>query len=321
MSDQNPNVQLTAGSQTPVNAGSPTNNQPYGSGMTQVDSGPAALLYDLSNELIEIYSEVQALYNEMTQLETNVQKTSINAGADAQVGAAKDQAFAIGSQAFGSFLGGAVAIGQAGMTSYTNTEATTQLGTEEGNLTQLNTLSKTSQAVANGNPDVIVSDENTTPTDSAVEARALELQNGTYKSTNPQSAANAEYSKNLDQAALQKLQQNGGLDDFRSDLQDSIANQSRTVNNLQTQIQLNQTKWNTYGQIGTGVANGVTQSFQAGFTAASGTQQACQQISQGNQSLANGTAESTRQGIGKYYDQIASVIASARQGAQAYAQT
>ncbi|MBS0605015.1 MAG: hypothetical protein JSS60_08305 [Verrucomicrobia bacterium] len=313
MSDQNTNVQVTAGS--------PANNQPYSSGMDQVGSGPAALLYDLSNELIKIYSEVQALYNQMTTMETNVQKTTINAGAAAQIGAAQEQASAIGCQAAGSFASAGVSIGTSALTAYSSSETTTQLGTEEGNMTHLNALNKTSQAVATGNPDVIVSDEGTLPTSGDVEARALELKNGVYKSANPRTAADAEYSKNLDQMALKKMQENGGLSAFRDELQDSIANQSRTINNLQTQLQVNQTKFNTYGQIATGVANGSAQAGQASFTAAQGNQQACQQISQGTQQLANGTAETTRQGIGKYYDQIASVIASARQGAQAYAQT
>lgn len=290
---------------SPSNVGAPA----YGN-MNQVSSGPAGILYTLANQLMVVYNELQTLNSEMTVAETNVQSKTIKAAADAQITAAANQAWSIGCQAIGSLASaGASAFSLIGE-NMKNSSLTDELGKEQPKLDNLNKLQEVTRAPAPNNPVVAEQEADLPPTSARSRAEQLlqdcESAPGTSAEDN-----RAAYESMTDDERIQ----------FKKDLQERITAQEKVINTLQTKINYNQTTINTASQLISGVTNTASQAGQAVCTWQSGAAQAAKEVSNGVSQMAGGTAESTRSQIAKYYDMVASIIAAARSGAQAYAQT
>src|SRR3989304_5210281 len=94
--------------------------------MDKINSGPAALLYNLSNQIIKI-----------------------QAAASAQIAAGKDQARALRAQAVGSFANAAVTGAQLGGESYSNSSNFKTSKTQEAELNNLNSINELKAPPAN----------------------------------------------------------------------------------------------------------------------------------------------------------------------------
>lgn len=298
-------------------------------GMNQVGSGPAALLYTLSNKLISIYSNLEELYDKMTQLEVSTQNATMQAGYNAQKASAAQQSYGILAQFGGTLFSGVMSLGQYVGTNLASSSATQELSTENSTLSTMKSISEP-LATAKKGPEVVVGAQPFVADQDAMD-RASELESGQWK-TKIAGYENADQLKDLDLRACRYLNgdaektENGvvrstKLTNLEKKLSEAIASQSNIVNAKQTELSMIQTRYGNFGQMGTAAGNAASQGAQAHFTQEQGMQQASQQISQGIQSMAASQAETTRQGIGSYYNQIASLIAAARQGSQAYAQT
>ena len=292
--------------------------QPYGS-MGQVGSGPAAELYTLANQLMALYNEMEALYNEMTQLEVNTQSQTLQASAQAQRDAAKWQALAIGAQAAGTLLGAVATGATMHMENTQNKDNIDNLNKEQPKLDSLNNLEKSTR-IATNNPtsgNALPDDQPPVAEDQPARIRARQLLQRNYEPAPglDEKGVQADYNKAYNAMSVKERIQ------FRNNLHDDINGQEKVVNTAMSKIQTTQTTIQQKSQLLNAGANLIGQAGQATFTGIQGNSQAGQQIASGVSQMASGTAETTRQNIGKFYDMCASLISAARQGAQAYAQT
>lgn len=318
--------QVTASSASPAvitNQSSP--QDPYNGGLYQVSGGPAALLYTLSNELIVIYEELQQLYSEISKEETSTQAQTINAGATAQEAATKHQAYAIGCDAAGSLIGGFISVGTTVLTAKLNGAQTKNLTAADSKMTQLKSLDSAIQEVKLNNSNGVLKNYPNQENPNTV-IRSNELKAGKLNSTSLQNLTPKEL-QNVNEEAYVRLAQErtptgrSVQEDIAEKLRGEIASQSREINDIHSHIQTKTTTYQGYSQLANGLATGTAQCLKADQTTKSGSSQAAQQISSGVSQMANTTAETTKQNFSKYYDSVSGVIAAARQGAQAYAQT
>lgn len=298
----------------------------YGS-MDQVNSGPAGLLYTLANDLIKIYNQLQKLYNEITVAETNVQATTITAGADAQRAASQNQAFSIAFEAAGAFAGAAITLGTSIAEGKSNLENSNAMKPQEEELNRLNDLDKLTPLQT----DVVVAGGSEThppavppPVDSDVLDRANSLRmDPAYLSADDRQLLQSDYEqlKEKNQEAVNAMQGPKEYETFKSNLQERISAKEKAVNTIQSRIQSTQSSFQQTGSIASNLINAGTSGGKAYFTNKSGQMEAVKQVNDGVTRLASGTADTTRQGIAQDYAKVSDVIASARAGAQAYAQT
>lgn len=295
-----------------------TENNSYGSqsgfgGMDQVSSGPAGLLYSLSNQLIKVYNELQDLYGKVAVAETSVQQETINAGAAAQIDAAEQQKYGMFAQAAEALAGAAITGITTGVDSYKSSDIYKEMGeaeAEKAPLEKLDELQKGTDPASHliGNPP-----PNAVPAD--ITARVNELKNGNYAYN-----VNNPHDMVKNQRAINQMSPDE-FAQFKKDLDNKIMDKDKRVNTLQTRRQTQQTSYNTYSQIATQMANTVGKGVESSTTAKAGQAQALQQTSSGVQQMAGSTADSSRGSIGQDYAKVSDAIAAARQGAQAYAQT
>jgi len=292
---------------------SPSSPQPYGS-MNQVNSGPAGELYTLSNELIAIYNQLEQLYNEMTVAETKVQSTTITAAADAQRASATAQAWSYGCQAAGSFASAGATLGTTIATFKANSELTTKLLDQDNKLKNLKGINNLK---APPPPGVTVSDSVAKP--NAEQPRANDLKNGTYK-FDDDSGLTPDQVATSNQSAINTMKPDE-YKTFKSNLQKNIQTAQEAATKTQQTMTYTQTSYSQYGDLAKGGLSGLAQGGQATATYKSEVDKAAQQVESGVQSMASGTAETTRQNNGQMYAKVSDAIAAAKQGAQAYAQT
>jgi hypothetical protein len=286
--------------------------QPYGL-IGQLSSGPAGVLYSLANQLIAIYNRLQELYNQMTQAETLVQRDTITAGAKAQMSAASSQAWSIGCQAFGAFA----SAGITAFTSYTaqkgNKASMEKLGVQEKELAPLKSLDDLKKT----GPNLNVGEEGLESAHVATQ-RASDFTN--QRNYHFEETGDAKVIEQRNQDAINTM----NADEyklFKTNLAKEIESKTSEINTTQSKIQAHQSTWQTYGQIASSLTNTGSQAGQAGFTYAAENARASQQVANGITQMASSSADNTRGNIGQYYAKVSDVIAAARQGAQAYAQT
>ncbi len=281
----------------------------YGS-MDQVSSGPAALLYTLSNELISIYNEMQASYCDMTTKEAEVQENTINTAAEAQRQQAEYQAWGIACQAFGAAISAGSSIFSVVAESRTNKQDTDLAGTQKADLDKMDKLQAVTRGVA---PAQRVTGPATDDEDPYIDARKKQLLDDP---TVPSKATDAE--NGAAYAAMDEKEQLR----FKQDLQEKITAKEKALNTTQSRINHRQTQIQTWGQLITGTGNALGQGGQAVYTGLAGQQQAAQQLTSSVTQMANSTAETTKQNLGKYYDTAIQASNAAKEAARAsYAQT
>jgi len=296
---------------TQNNASNPTQgSQPSYGGMDQVCSGPAGMLYSLSNQLIMVYNELQDLYGKVAIAETDVQQSTIKAGAASQRSAAALQAWTTGAQAAEAIVGAVVS----GATNYLETgenktidDEMTGLEADVQPLKDLDALTRNPVP-----PGRTIGDANFTP--QSVATRETELKNGQYQYTGQGNATT------INQHAIDGMSDQD-FAQFKKELDTKITDKEKRINTLQSRRLATQQKFNSYGQIVSQGANTLLKGTEAGLTGAAGAYQAQMQVANGVQGMANSTADAARGSIGQDYAKVSDVIASARQGAQAYAQT
>lgn len=298
---------------TQNNASNPTQGSlPSYGGMDQVCSGPAGMLYSLSNQLITIYNDLQTLYGKVAVAETNVQQSTITASAIAQRDAANQQSFTIVGQAIESGIGAAVSIGTMVGENLVTKGIDDQIGNAEGKLSPLKEL----ESLEPGAPIAahMIGDPGILPATS-IATRTTALKNGTYDFGETPQVAKINNQKAIDQMTPQEFT------DFKKALNTKISAGESNVNTLQSRRTYVQNRANTFGQMTTGAVNGSLKGWESVTTAAAGNAQAQVQVANGVQGMANSTADAARGSIGQDYAKVSDVIAAARQGAQAYAQT
>ena len=282
--------------------------------MDKINSGPAALLYNLSNQIIKIYNQLQELYSEVNRDATAVQLKEIQASASAQIAAGKDQARALRAQAVGSFANAAVTGAQLGGESYSNSSNFKTSKTQEAELNNLNSINELKAPPAN----VTIGDNAEGPT-SPEQLRTSQMKNGTYKFDDDNDSSPAEIAtKNQDAINAMNAEDHAA---FKSTLQEKITAQEKALNTTQGRIQENQTRWNSVAQMANNGVNSISQGANALCTEYAANDQSQQQVASGLSQISNSIADSGRQNLSLYYSKISDVIAAARQGSQAYAQT
>lgn len=292
-----------------ASASDPAPQPPYGGGgMRWVSTGPAALLYSLANQLISIYARLQALYSEITQSEVTLQSQTIMAGADAQRAAGKQQANALYCQAVGSFASGLVTAATALMTNRSNKPLAEKVGTQETELSNLKNLDK-----IQNKPDLVVTDEEK-PNATDINNRKAELLKDKNYLTKKFEGRNAKFMENLDKAAIGSMDSKE-FETFQSNLQSEMSNLTKRINDTHSMIQTNTTQISSQGQMFNGFVTGSAQVGQGIYTAKAAQYNAAEKVNSGVQQLANSTGETTRSNLAKYYDAVAGLIATARQGA------
>ena len=287
-------------------------NPPYNGSMDQVSSGPAGILYTLSNDLIAIYNEVEELYNEMTIAEVNVQKNTIKAGADAQRTTATNQMLGYIAQGVGSLASAGITAGTTIMEGKGMKEDNAILSKQQGELNSLKNLNGIeripNQAVGPGGdrPDLSL--------------RAKNMMNGD-KYEFPDDAG--------DQAPTVEAQNKNAIGEFsdteyatyKTNLAEKISAQEKAINTTQLRINSRTTSTQMTSQMYTAGAQTLTQGAQATTAYYSGKYEAVKQVTSGVTQMASSTADNTRSQIGQFYSKVDQTIANARQGAQTYAQT
>jgi hypothetical protein len=265
--------------------------------------------------LISIYAELQALYNEISKSETSVQSKMINSGADAQRDVAYHQGWATRWQAIGSTLGAGVTLATTVGTQFSNKSEIDKLGSQEKQMSQLKDLNELTKNTNLNHPDVVVTNADANDPVNIRRRELLNATNGNYESSqlpNVDATVNENAIKSMSPSERELLQEK---------LREDITNKTRTTNDIHSTIQTNTTKLSNYSQLGSGGFNALSQWQQASHTSEQGQSQAAQQVCSGVSQMANTTADTGRQGVTKYYDAVGGIISSARQGAQAYAQT
>ena len=282
--------------------------------MDKISSGPAAILYNLSNQIIKIYSQLQELYAKVNIEATQVQLTEIQASADAQTAAGKSQAASLWAQAGGSLANAGVTGAQLGAESYSNSSNFKTSLTQDAELNNLNSINELKAPPE----DVTIGDNAEGPTPPE-QLRTSQMKNGTYKFDDDNDFSPAEIAtKNQDAINAMNAEDHAA---FKSTLQEKITAQEKALNTTQSRINYNQTRYSSGAQIVNNLTNCASQGVQAGYATAAAEHQSDQQLASGFSQIANSIADSGRQNLSLYYSKISDVIAAARQGSQAYAQT
>jgi hypothetical protein len=287
-------------------------------GMNQVSSGPAGLLYSLSNELIMIYNELQDLYGKVAMAETSVQQSTIIANAASQRQAAVLRAVAIGCQAGEAIAGAAVT----GITGYKTAQKNSALDTEmaaiEDKLAPLKALDGIEKTAADAQGARRFGQGVGPQQVDEVAPRMNDLLDRRYDYSGTRTDA-AEL-RDLDQHAINAMnpdQYRG----YKDRLGAEINTHEKRLNTKQSTRLENQQTFKQYGDIFSQGANIALKSAETTTTTLAGKEDANIQVANGVQSMANSTADSARGSIGQNYAKISDAIAAARQGANAYAQT
>ncbi len=291
-----------------------TSSQGFSS-MNQLDSGPAALLYTLANKLIQVYNQLQESYNEMTKAEVSVQQSTIAASAQEQRSTASAEAAGYWCQMGATLASAAVTAVSAFMEGKNNVENNVKLAAQDAQLGKLNALEKIEPKA----PNIIVEEEETAalPT-SPAQTRALAMKNGKFEFADDATlTADQIAAKNQEAIDAMKPKQ---YERYRNNLQSKIEAQERAKNTTTLNLNRNQTDYQQKTQIANNIFNTAAQGGQALSKNLSGEHQAGQQVASGVTSMASSTADNTRGEINKY-DKAGDLYASARQGAQAYANT
>ncbi|GEM_PF-6962327 len=285
--------------------------QPGFGGMNQVSSGPAGLLYSLSNQLIQIYNQLQNLYGQVANAETTVQQDTIISGAAAQTDAAIQQSNSIYFQMGEALFGGVATAGSTAFEAYKGGDLDNQMGDLEKEKAPLEQLDKLQKKEDLNFGRTIGTRE---PTGTEITARVNELKSGKYANTGTHDP------EVINQKAINEMSDED-YTQFKKDLDNKLMDKEKRINTLQSRRQVQQSSYNSYSQIGTQMANSAFKGGEATTTARAGQAQAIQQTSSGVQQMAGSTADSSRGSIGQDYAKVSDAIAAARQGAQAYAQT
>jgi hypothetical protein len=288
--------------------------------MNQVSSGPAGLLYSLSNELIMIYNELQDLYGKVAVAETSVQQSTIIANAASQKQAAVLRAVVIGCQA-GEALAGAAVTGITGYkTAKENSAIDTDMDAIEDKLAPLKALDGMDKMDIEG-ARTFGQGVNRQAQPGEVNARMDDLLDRRYdyraNGNNPPRTDAAEI-KELDQQAVNAMNPDQ-YRQYKDRLGSEIKMHEERLNNKQSTRLQNQTTFKQYGDIFSQGAGVALKGVETTTTTLAGAQDANIQVTNGVQSMANSTADSARGSIGQNYAKISDAIAAAKQGANAYA--
>ena len=300
----------------------PKVSQPTSGGMDQVSSGPAGLLYSLSNELILIYNELQDLYGKVAIAETTVQASTITANAASQKQAAVLQAATIGCQAGEAFAGAVVT----GATGYFETKKNSAIDTDitaiQNKLEELKALDGMDKKATDLQGARVFGQGAVGGQVDEVAPRMNDLLNRhyEYRATANGPARDAAQIKQLDQHAINAMSDDQ-YSQYKSKLGDEIGIYEKRLNTKNSERLHNQQTYTQNAQLYTQGANIAFKGAEAYTTARGGKEQANIQVTNGVQQMANSTADSARGSIGQNYAKVSDAIAAARQGANAYAQT
>ncbi len=292
-----------------------TSSQGFSS-MNQLDSGPAALLYTLANKLIQIYNQLQESYNEMTKAEVSVQQSTIAASAQEQRSTASAEAAGYWCQMGATLASAAVTAVSTFMEGKNNDEINKKLGPQEEQLGKLKALEK--MAPTRG-ANIIVEEEGAAPLrPTPAHTRATRMKDGTFES--PGDATLRPHEITAENQEAINTMNTKQYETYRKNLQKQIEAQQREINTTNLTRNHAQTDYQQKTQIATNIVNTAGQGAQALTKTQMGEHQAGQQVASGVTSMASSTADNTRGEINKY-DKAADLYASARQGAQTYANT
>ena len=108
---------------------------------------------------------------------------------------------------------------------------------------------------------------------------------------------------------------------FKETLREDIATKEKAVNTITTNINISQTKYNFYKEIGTNGFNAVSQGGSAVFTGVAGQAKAGQQVSSSVSQMAGTAANTAAQGIDQANAKVGSALENAKagSGSQVYA--
>lgn len=297
----------------------PTSSQaPQQSGnlLNQMSSGPAGILYTLSNELTAIYNQLQASYDEMTKAEAKVQQNTIDTAATAQIAAAHKQAMGIWSQAVGSGIGALLTIGGFGAKYFGNGGLSDLNGQVEEQNTTLQSMTETKKLLPPQRNLVVADAERD---QAAVNLRANNMKEGIYTQLGDETKTPEELER-LRQDAVNTM----SVDEHNNmikDLDKKIPRAEKKLNELYTRMQYSEQKIDQYVTLANSGVNSISQGFNAVYTGQAGEASATQQVASGMTQMASSTGEATRQNIASNYSKVSEAINAASQGAKAYAQT
>ncbi len=290
--------------------------QSNGGSMTQMSSGPAGILYTISNELTTIYNQLQASYDEMTKAEAKVQQKTIDTAATAQVAAATKQAYGILSEAIGAGIGAIMTIGGFAA-KYVGTGGLLDLNKQvEKQNSTLQTLGETKKLLPpQGN--LIVADATRDPV--ATNLRANNMKQGIYAEPGDEHLpADQLQRQRQDAVNTMSAEEHSNM---MKDINKKIPRAEKELNNLYTRMQYKEQNIDQIINLGNSAVTAGSKGANAAFTAQAGQAQATQQVANGVTQMASGTGEATRQNIAANYNKVSEAINSASQGAKAYAQT
>lgn len=302
------------------------------SGMGQISSGPAALLYSLANQMIALYNDVQADYGNMTKTEIAVQSASISSGAKAQIAAATSQMWEKITGAIGAGVGAACSLAPAiSMNFGAMKDTQIKLSQSEARLDKLNTLGKQASDQGTtainqnrgGGPRVMSFEQPGAAPE--VTGRANAFRQGNFE-RDP--TTNTPYDEATNNRALENLanwkKPGGGtvLDDVRVDLRRQISDESTIANSHTTTLQKDLTKATLWKDMASGVVNAGSQGIQAHFTSQAAGHSAVQQQAEGTSRLAASMEGTTGQKLGETGSFARQLTDAARSGSQqSYANT
>lgn len=287
----------------------------YGNSMTQIGGGPAGMLYSLSNEMIKIYNQLQALYKEISLAENAVQKDTITAAADGQRAAAQQQANALYAQAAGAFAGGLVSVGGAATEYFGNRANNAELSVQNTELNRLNELN----AMKGPNNDAIIGPRRDSVDPLSVRRDAL-LNNDTEALANCNANMEAADIKSANEAAIKTMSPEE-FKPFKQDLQKKVLAKEKTVNTAQNAVNSNIMRWNLYKDMVNSGANATSQGVQGYYTTKGGEHQATQQVASAVKDMGASVSNNAMQQNAAAAQESNSAIATAKAGATAYANT
>lgn len=297
-------------------ASSQATQQSGNSLMNQMSSGPAGILYTLSNELTSIYNQLEASYNEMTKAEAKVEQSTIDTASTAQVAAATKQAYGIVSEAVGAGIGAVMTIGGF-VAKYSGTGGLNDLNNKVE--AQNSTLKKLGEIKSLKAPPREITIGDNAKKEQEINARAENMKKGIFTQQGDEKLTPKQLQQER-QSAVNKMSE-GDYNAMIKDNDKNISDADKALNKLYTQMQYKEQNIDQIINLGNSGVTAGSKGANAAFTYQAGEAQATQQVASGVTQMATSTGEATRQNIAANYNKVSEAINSASQGAKAYAQT
>ncbi len=149
-------------------------------------------------------------------------------------------------------------------------------------------------------------------------ANAGVQQAATTLAADPWKALNGTYSPDEVKNAV-NVMDSDQYSNFKDWVDTRMTDTTKQINTLTTRVGSTQQQIGQYGSLLGQAANGISQSGQSYTTWQQGKHQAAQQLDSAIQQVQNGTAQNAVGMISSFFSQVADILSSAKQAAQAYA--